>query len=359
MIAVRFILLVVVLISVASGNTPFNKVLLTQAVANGAVCIDGTPSAYYLRTGTEVNKWYIFHEGGGYCPALSDCYARSQTDLGSSKNYANQADIQNDYFSQNANNNPLLYNWNVVYIKYCDGGFYTGNNATAADFNGHKLYFRGVSILAAINEDLMANKGLAQATDVVVGGCSAGGVGTYTRLDWWREHLPQKAKVVGLPDSGYVLDYDSKSGAHFHSDVVWLWNNMNLTAGANTKCVEAFKPTGDTWKCGFAQWTAPFISTPIFPLQSEYDSWQIPNDLDSTDPTLINQWGANLVQLVKTTLLNRPQNGVFLDSCYHHCGGWTSIKVNGINQANGFKRWYEGDNTQYFQDKVYPCNTCC
>jgi len=112
------------LISVVSGNTPFIKVLLTQAVANGAVCIDGTPSAYYLRTGTEVNKWYIFHEGGGYCPSLSDCYGRSQTDLGSSKNYANQADVQNDYFSQDAHNNPFLYNWNVVYIKYCDGGFF-------------------------------------------------------------------------------------------------------------------------------------------------------------------------------------------------------------------------------------------
>lgn len=58
-----------------------------------ALCLDGTKPGFYFFKGTQSNKWVIFFEGGGWCglddpnSTLADCYARSQTDLGSSKNY--------------------------------------------------------------------------------------------------------------------------------------------------------------------------------------------------------------------------------------------------------------------------------
>jgi hypothetical protein len=50
---------------------------------SSAVCLDGTPGGYYYRKGTD-NVWLIEAEGGAWAVSLSDCLARSKTDLGSS-----------------------------------------------------------------------------------------------------------------------------------------------------------------------------------------------------------------------------------------------------------------------------------
>ena len=50
-------------------------------------CLDGTSPAYYIRPGAETTKWYVHHEGGGWCYNEADCVSRSKGDLGSSKGY--------------------------------------------------------------------------------------------------------------------------------------------------------------------------------------------------------------------------------------------------------------------------------
>ena len=57
--------------------------------ATGARCLDGSPGAFYFRkgVGSGANKFYIHHQGGGWCESLDDCLSRSRTDLGSSKAY--------------------------------------------------------------------------------------------------------------------------------------------------------------------------------------------------------------------------------------------------------------------------------
>ena len=49
-----------------------DRVLLTDAAASdGAVCLDGSPAAYYWRagSGSGKNSWVLFLEGGGWCAA--------------------------------------------------------------------------------------------------------------------------------------------------------------------------------------------------------------------------------------------------------------------------------------------------
>jgi hypothetical protein len=335
--------------------------LLTDAAKNdGAVCIDGTPAGYYFRagTGSGITKWYIHHEGGGWCSSLQDCYGRSLTPLGSSKNYTPTANIDGGYFSTDPNINPLMYNWNSVYLKYCDGGSFSGDNATTSNYNGQPLLFRGRRILNAMFGDLYNVRGLSSATDAVISGCSAGGLATYLHLDWWRAQLPSKMRVVGMPDSGFFLDFEGPP--QYHSKMIWTFTWMNATSGVNDKCIASYQRNGEEWHCFFAQHTSPFITTPIFPLQSEYDSWQVSNDLGSNNPTAVNSYGRSLVDLVRDNLLApHAADSVFLDSCYHHCGGWNSIHINGLTQAQAFKLWYEGSKTEWFQDQTYPCETCC
>jgi len=346
---------------VVSNAAPFDLTLLTKAANDaGAVCIDGTPGGYYFRPGSGdgVKKWYIHHEGGGWCSSVADCYGRSKTPLGSSKSYPQTAELNSGYFSPDVNENPLMYNWNMVYLKYCDGGSFSGNNESATSYNNEKLYFRGFRVLTAMHQDLVASKNLNSASDVVISGCSAGGLATYLHVDWWRSLLPGSTRVVGMPDSGFFLDFEGPP--RYHTLMIWTFTWMNATDGVNQECIKKYSTTGNTWNCFFAQHTSPFIKTPIFPLQSEYDSWQVGNDLGSSDPSQVNTYGTLLTNLVKTQVLDtNPQNSVFLDSCYHHCGDWNTIKIGGLTQAQAFKEWYQGSKNVWVQGKPYPCQSCC
>lgn len=126
------------LAAAAPAPGEINATLHSLGPSSGdAKCIDGSPAAFYLRpgTGSGASKWVVFHEGGGWCISLSDCRARANTTLGSSAGYAAELAMPDQLLSSNATINPLLYNWNVAYLSYCDGGSFVGD-AVANDTQG-------------------------------------------------------------------------------------------------------------------------------------------------------------------------------------------------------------------------------
>jgi hypothetical protein len=72
--------------------------------------------------------------------------------------------------------------------------------------------------------------------------------------------------------SGFFLDYQGAPA--YHSGMTWAFYQQNSTSGVNDACIAAHPGTES--QCMFAEHTAPHIQTPIFPLQSAYDSWQVP-----------------------------------------------------------------------------------
>lgn len=138
-----------------------------------AMCMDGSPPAYYYRQGFDggEKKWHIHFEGqittedtiltpavtlssirsplmgkstqpfiserscacyigGGWCYSLRQCIRRSKTGLGSSVNqYDDCIQPQNVkyYQSMYKDKNPTMYNWNMVHVRYCDGSSYAGD----------------------------------------------------------------------------------------------------------------------------------------------------------------------------------------------------------------------------------------
>jgi hypothetical protein len=54
------------------------------ARVDDAVCLDGSPAAFYWRrgSGAGANKWYIHHQGGGWCTGPEGCGLRAGTNLG-------------------------------------------------------------------------------------------------------------------------------------------------------------------------------------------------------------------------------------------------------------------------------------
>ncbi|KAJ4832051.1 hypothetical protein Tsubulata_009174 [Turnera subulata] len=137
---------------------------VTNAVAKGAVCLDGSPPAYHLHKGfgTGINSWLVHFEGGGWCNNVTSCLSRKNTHLGSSKRMGQQIAFSG-ILSNQKQFNPDFYNWNRVKIRYCDGSSFTGdvqevNRAT-------KLYFRGARVWLTVVQDLLA-KGMKNAENV-------------------------------------------------------------------------------------------------------------------------------------------------------------------------------------------------
>ena len=339
---------------------------------DNAKCLDGSPALYYHRkgTGTGVNKWILYQEGGGWCYTPENCVERSLQYLGSTVNDPDSMSIDGDnYFSMNTTLNPLMYNWNAIYIRYCDGSSLSSDMTEPVVVDNSTIHYRGRAILDAEIQSILVDRGMNLATDVVVSGCSAGGLATYLHCDKWAASIAaatgNAAKVVCMPISGFFVDYDYTSGDGYGTMMRYIYNFQNTSkAGLNEDCYNAHVATNDTEKCIMAQWSSQYIKTPTFPLQSQFDSWQ--HHVEARDPTdaVFNIYGQNMTRLIQSNLLNQKQHGVFLDSCASHCGNWASV-IDGSMAGDALNLWYNKgsaglDNLGFFfQNKTYPCPGCC
>ncbi|KAL6011050.1 hypothetical protein ACLOJK_001494 [Asimina triloba] len=188
-------------------------------------------------------------DGGAWCNNATTCLARRDTRLGSSKKMTTQYTFSG-ILSNKASFNPDFYNWNKVKVRYCDGSSYTGDVEQVDPAT--KLYYRGARIFHAVVEDLLA-KGMANAENVLLGGCSAGGHAVILQCDNFRSLVPMKAKVKCFADAGYFIDAKTVSG---------------------TEHIKAFYDQVVTTHCFFPQYMVQQVKTPLFILNAAYDSWQ-------------------------------------------------------------------------------------
>lgn len=94
-----------------------NITKLYEAAARGAVCLDGTPAAFYYAPG-DPERFYVHQEGGGWCYQNDDCLSRSKTRLGSSSSYAPSMGFNGGYFSNDPSINPLMASWSKIFLPY-------------------------------------------------------------------------------------------------------------------------------------------------------------------------------------------------------------------------------------------------
>ena len=122
------ILLLGLLISQATQAATYDLVKLSDP---NALCLDGTPGAYYISKG-DPKKVILYFEGGGWCGAkdlsstLESCYQRSKGGLGSSANYPST--MQGGGLLSDQDDNSFK-NWTKVYLKYCDGSGHQGSKS--------------------------------------------------------------------------------------------------------------------------------------------------------------------------------------------------------------------------------------
>ncbi|CAJ1345721.1 unnamed protein product [Effrenium voratum] len=261
--------------------------------------------------------------------------------------------LDNLKFSRNAGENPM-HNWNHVYVRYCDGAYYSGSREEPKNVSGLPLYFRGRYITMALFADLQ-NRGMSNATDVVLSGCSAGAIHIFAHLDAMKEMAPRSAKVVGLPDSGFYMDKQI-----FTPLKRYVVTEQQATALLNQDCVKQYD--GAEEKCLVGNVVAAYLQTPTFALQSRYDDDQHQCEMDEAcrnSNECIQEYAANMTKAMQT-YLTYP-HGYFLDSCSRHCS-FNERPVDpqsGLSQLEAFGAWYAGSNATYTQEPHFPCPQCC
>jgi hypothetical protein len=188
-----------------------------------AVCNDGSPEAYIVRpgSGAAASRWVIDMQGGGSCYDATTCSARASSLTSSAGEHASDGvDISSQMggiLSTSPTANPDFYDATVVQMRYCSSDSWTGANAaTQAPFDstGANLAtwsFEGRAIEAAVIDELKAQYGFMDATEILFIGGSAGAEGVYMTVNDVMSLMPPSARFVAAGDAGFdiaITGYD-------------------------------------------------------------------------------------------------------------------------------------------------------
>ncbi|KAL7122503.1 hypothetical protein ACP275_01G049400 [Erythranthe tilingii] len=321
-----------------------NLTLLAHAADIGAVCLDGSPAGYHYAKGfgDGANSWMIYLPGGGWCGSKKSCLDRvkNNPDLSSTKN------ITNTYFggilSPDKNSNPDFYNWNRVFIRYCDGSSFIGD---AVDPES-KLYLRGSRIFTAVINELLSI-GLKNAKNALLTGNSAGGLAAILNCDRFRALVPNANTLKCVSDSGFFIhakDLPNVEGIEqtFSSTVQF----HGITQFLPKSCTSRMNPG----LCFFPENLVGDVKTPLFLLNSDFDKFQIqvnlkPHPADSAGwancTNNINTCTRAQLQIIKDFrntfletvkgLSNNQSRGLFINSCYIHDFLYSTQRINSAN----------------------------
>jgi len=333
---------------VVSFPSTLTKHVVKDAVQRQAVCNDGTPAVYYFKrgSGADAAHWLIFFQGGGWCSNEPTCTRRwsVQHYLMTSQGAPNTIEA-GGIFSTSAKENPDFVNFTQVYIKYCSSDMYSGNGEQQV--NGMQMQFRGNKIVSAILADLqdatvIPSPNLKNATQVLVGGSSAGSYGAASNMDWIASQLPG-AKVKGVLDSSWVPplpNYGSGPGEPMPGSAGYY---DYFSAVADQSCAAA-NPS-QPQLCLSTLQLYPYLSTPVFIYAEQHDPTlsQIKGVTNPNDPAqaaYMNQYAASLRQsLQNVTAVFSPSAGIHTALTDDN---FTAIKVGGYDFQQLLGNWYFG-----------------
>lgn len=375
-------LLVCALILLKVDGIPVGITYVQNAVVKGAVCLDGSPPAYHMSAGfgAGINNWLITLEGGGWCNNATTCLARKNTRLGSSKAMVKELSFSG-ILSNKQKFNPDFYNWNRIKVRYCDGASFTGDVEAVNPTTN--LHYRGARVFHAVIDDLFA-KGMKNAKNAILSGCSAGGLASILNCDRFRSLLPPTTKVKCLADAGFFINTKDVSGA---AHIQGFYNEVVATHASAKNLPSSCTSRLSPGLCFFPQNVAPQIQTPIFFINAAYDSWQIKNILAPGVADPHGTWHNCKLDIKKCStgqlqemqefrlqflsaisgLSGSLSKGLFIDSCYAHCQTemqetWMradSPVLGKTTIAKAVGDWYYDRSPFQKIDCPYPCNPSC
>ncbi len=240
-----------------------------------AVCNDGTAPIFYFSPGSgdDRNKWILFLQGGAGCMTDKVCMERQrqQKELvtGSGAPASRNFD---GLLSTSKSVNPDFATFAHVYVHYCSSDFWAGDGENKV--GGSTWQFRGHEIIDALLDQLLAKSiggapTLAAATDVLVAGTSAGGIGVHNNLDHIAARLPN-ASVKGIADSGWIPAGVRRFGPGILDTRNDSPEAMAFLHSQPDESCAAANP-GHESSCLGEGFVFPYISTPMFVYGDQHD----------------------------------------------------------------------------------------
>ncbi|XP_042023195.1 pectin acetylesterase 7-like isoform X2 [Salvia splendens] len=339
----------------SSELVPFTKVAF--ATARRAVCLDGSPGGYHHSAGSGdgARNWLVYLMGGGWCADIATCQSYFNETRGSSRfsRFENFTGI----LSPDKHINPDFYNWNRIYVVYCDQSSFLGDS----EVNGpeHKVQFRGSKIFDAVVEDLLV-KGM-----VILSGRSAGALATILHCDGFRARLPIACRVKCLSDAGFFIRAENVPYADYREQFFASTITLHkISRFLPATCTKRMDPN----LCLFPENIVGDVRTPLFILNSAFDYFQVKNRLvpdsspdwerwemcsnnlsfcTSSDKQLITDFGDAFFKGVRRILKN-PSGGMFIDACYIHSVAYderywspnSTVKLGNLTILEAFANWY-------------------
>ena len=365
--------------SATSGDLSIVRLNQSYAASTGAQCMDGSAYAYYIRRTTvaaNAGKWLIYLQGGSLCVDPISCAQRSTTALGSSNGYQQYYTDNSNVISTVQSVNPQFYNWNIVALPYCSGDVW-GGSATSNTTNPlFPYYFAGYNITLATINHLISTQNFSAATDIVLSGTSAGGIGVFVHVDNFAAAVPT-ARTVGYPQAGWFsvgLEFQQWAyGASaasatstvprpYYDSVLFqvlqpMFTTFNFVS--NPACAAYFigtlnQPLNIT-QCANMPVLYRFVRSPMFILENKFDAFQIsylnvvPLTAAYYQQTVnyLIYYGQQMITSIATAVATKSNSAdaYFIPSCFQHPTYPTAVTgynatVSGQQAATVFSSWY-------------------
>ena len=368
--------------------------------SSGAVCLDGSPAGFYYfpappgtkRFKSTNQSWVLFFEGGGWCMSENDCALRATTKTGSSRSWHRSGSFGGVL-------NKCCFctsfcTFHRVLIKSCDGSSFAGSATRSVPAGGqqqggvelpHRVHLAGRPIVAQVLQVLMERFGLGHANEVLLSGCSSGGLAALLHAESVRSTLLAAAtplrrfKVAAFSGLFFVPPASSEAKQLQHPFAEQMRSVVQMAAIDHSRCRE-----GLAGECmlGTAPLEALPSDIPVMVVQSPVDSWQVSCILGAGRSgnrfflagCAHSGWGRCLEwmkgaasantkrctfqQLAKlrayqqhvadalsqSPALARPGSGAFLHSCGNHCEDTDTLiytRVHGLTVKGALNQWFK------------------
>ena len=208
---------------------------------DGPICIAGTPFTVFTK-GQNPNNLLFFLQGGGacwqdfyFCNVLADELPPPLTEL-SAGIWERSFDTGTEVVL-----NPLR-NWSMVYVPYCDGSVFTGDN-DVVDPNfpfGPVRFHRGLRNLSAAMD--LAEATFPDPKRILVAGSSAGGAGAASFAPFLaRFNYGNARRLTVFNDAGPVAsNLDEVAAVQARADD---WQFGQFFPASCTDCSDLGQPT--------------------------------------------------------------------------------------------------------------------
>ena len=324
----------------------YTRHVIDNANTKGALCIDGTEAVYYLRKTkftTGLGKWMIVLPGGAWCSSNETCFWRANTALGSSKYAPPELSKLEGVFSSEPLKNPHFYDWNVLYLQYCDGSSFLGNADQPVFYNNTRLYFRGRRILSAFLDEVIVKyfNNTCALQKILVMGYSAGGLAVMTNAHF----ISHRLSTLNIPvhyasDGGFFVNVlCSDFSRVFHQWMEQLYTYHHVSGELDPSCLQS-QPVKWRWRCLTPEVLLHFTTVNLTIVNSLQDGWQLiyfkggqcgysPQSCSNQDIRKASQLRTSTLHAIQP-LLHKPNINFFFFSCIKHCTVFYNKSWNGV-----------------------------